>query len=109
MELQIRRYLAGKTAAHILGQTGKIYKEEYEALREKNYAMNDIIGKQGIERILEDALRGQDGLNRVEKSMDGKDIHTETEKPPKMGNNVVLTLDVELQQSAEKAFFIFLN
>ncbi len=99
----VRRFAYGKTAAHILGQTGKIYKEEYEALREKNYAMNDIIGKQGIERILEDALRGQDGLNRVEKSMDGKDIHTETEKPPKMGNNVVLTLDVELQQSAEKA------
>ncbi len=99
----VRRFVNGTTAAHILGQTGKIYKEEYEQLREKNYAMNDIIGKQGIERYLEDSLRGQDGLNRVEKSMDGQSIRTEEEKAPKMGDNVVLTLDLPLQQSAEKA------
>lgn len=99
----VRRFVNGTTAAHILGQTGKIYKEEYEQLRAKNYAMNDIIGKQGIERYLEDALRGQDGLNRVEKSMDGQSIRTEEEKAPKMGDNVVLTLDLPLQQSAEQA------
>jgi len=99
----VRRFVNGSTAAHFLGQTGKIYKEEYEQLREKNYAMNDIIGKQGIERYLEDSLRGQDGLNRVEKSMDGQSIRTEEEKAPKMGDNVVLTLDLPLQQSAEQA------
>ncbi len=99
----VRRFANGSTAAHILGQTGRIYKEEYEALREKNYSMNAIIGKQGVERYLEDFLRGQDGLNRVEKSVDGQTIRTETEVAPKMGDNVVLTLDLELQKSAEKA------
>lgn len=99
----VRRFVNGSTAAHILGQTGKIYKEEYEALREKNYAMNDIIGKQGIERYLEDSLRGEDGLNRVETSTDGQTVRTVEEKAPKMGDNVVLTLDLSLQQSAEKA------
>lgn len=99
----IRRFVNGTMAAHILGQTGKIYKEEYEKLREKNYAMNDIIGKQGIERYLEDSLRGTDGLNRVERDVDGHSVRTEEEKPPKMGDNVVLTLDLPLQKSAEQA------
>ncbi len=99
----VRRFVNGTTAAHILGQTGKIYKEEYEALREKNYALNDIIGKQGIERYLEDFLRGKDGLNRVEKSLDGQSVRTVKERATKMGNNVVLTLDLPLQQSAEEA------
>lgn len=99
----VRRFVNGTAAAHILGQTGKIYKEEYEKLREKNYAMNDIIGKQGIERYLEDSLRGTDGLNRVERDVDGQNVRTEEEKAPKMGDNVVLTLDLPLQQSAEQA------
>lgn len=99
----VRRFVNGSTAAHILGQTGKIYKEEYEKLREKNYSISDIIGKQGIERYLEDALRGTDGISRVEREIDGSLIRTEEEKAPKMGDNVVLTLDLPLQQSAEKA------
>lgn len=99
----VRKFMNGSVAAHILGQTGKIYKEEYEQLREKNYAMNDSIGKQGIERYLEDALRGEDGLNRVEKSADGRIVSTKEEKPSKKGDNVVLTLDLELQKSAEEA------
>ncbi|MBE7024721.1 MAG: penicillin-binding protein 2 [Ruminococcaceae bacterium] len=99
----VRKFVNGNVAAHILGQTGKIYKEEYEQLRDKNYAMNDSIGKQGIERYLEDALRGEDGLNRVEKSADGQTVRTREEKPSKKGDNVVLTLDLALQQSAEEA------
>ncbi len=99
----VRRFVNGSAAAHILGQTGKIYKEEYERLREKNYSISDIIGKQGIERYLEDALRGTDGISRVEREIDGALIRTEEEKAPKMGDNVVLTLDLPLQQSAEKA------
>lgn len=99
----VRRFVNGTTAAHILGQTGKIYKEEYESLRSKNYAMDAIIGKQGIERYLEDALRGEEGLNRVVHNEEGYSVRTEVEKPPKKGDNVVLTLDLSLQQSAEKA------
>ncbi|MBQ7036550.1 MAG: hypothetical protein IJN74_03555 [Clostridia bacterium] len=99
----VRRFVHGTTAAHILGQTGKIYKEEYEVLRSKNYAMDAIIGKQGIERYLEDSLRGEDGLNRVAQNIDGESIRTEVEKAPKKGDNVILTLDLSLQKSAEKA------
>lgn len=99
----VRKYTNGTLATHILGRVGKIYKEEYAALREKNYAMNDVIGKQGIERYLEDELRGQDGLSRIEQSVDGQTIRAIQEVPAKKGNNVVLTLDLALQESAEKA------
>lgn len=98
-----RKYASGTLASHILGRVGKIYKEEYAELREKNYAMNDVIGKQGIEKYLEDELRGQDGLSRIEQSMDGQSIRAVEEEPAKKGNNVVLTLDLTLQESAEKA------
>ena len=99
----IRRFASGNAAAHILGRVGKLYKEEYEALSGKDYSMNDVIGKQGIEKHLEDDLRGKDGLARVEQSVDGQSVATVEEKAAKKGNNVVLTLDLKLQNSAEKA------
>ncbi len=99
----VRRFSGGMAAAHVLGRVGKLYKEEYEALQGKDYSMNDVIGKQGIEKVLEDDLRGKDGLARVEQSMDGQSVATVEEKAAKKGNNVVLTLDLKLQQSAEKA------
>ncbi|MDD6308365.1 MAG: penicillin-binding transpeptidase domain-containing protein [Clostridia bacterium] len=99
----MRRFTSGTACAHVLGRVDKLYKEEYEQLKDKNYSMNDVIGKQGIERYLEDDLRGTDGLNRVEQSIDGQSVTTVEEKPAKKGNNAVLTLDLKLQQSAEKA------
>lgn len=99
----VRKYVNGSLAAHILGRTGKIYKEEYEALSEKNYSMNDIIGKQGIEKFMEDELRGKDGLSGIEQSIDGNQIKIVESIPPEKGNNVVLTIDADVQQAAEKA------
>jgi penicillin-binding protein 2 len=54
----IREYTNGTLAAHILGRVGVMYKEEYEKLKEKKYNINDVFGKDGIEKYLEDYLRG---------------------------------------------------
>lgn len=99
----VREYPLGSAAAHILGRTGKIYKEEYEQLRGQNYSMNDTIGKQGIEKCFESYLRGTDGVSGVEQSIDGTRVRLVESKPAVPGNNVALTLDAELQQSAEQA------
>lgn len=99
----IRYYENGSLASHILGRVGKIYREEYEVLSEKGYAMNDNIGKQGIEKIMEDELRGEDGSNQVEQSMDGRQVQVIQNISAKQGNNVVLTIDADLQAAAEKA------
>ncbi len=89
-------------AAHVLGRVGIIYKDEYPALAEKGYKMSDIVGKDGMERILEDYLRGTDGSREIETTSTGKVTGVLSADNPQPGNNCVLTLDIKLQEAAEK-------
>lgn len=95
-----RRFEYGSLAAHTLGRIGKIYKEEYETLREKGYSYNDLVGKQGVEKLCEEDLRGKDG-RRILNSLDGGDLLGVENEPAQSGNYVVLTLDSDLQMTAE--------
>lgn len=54
----VREYVQGDVASHLIGTIGPIYAEEYAELKEKGYALNDTVGKSGIESAMEDALRG---------------------------------------------------
>lgn len=99
----VREFAEGNTAVHILGRVGKIYKEEYEALKSKNYSISDNIGKQGIEQHMEDVLKGTDGVNGIEQSIDGAQVRIVKRQAPRPGDNVVLTLDLDLQKAAEQA------
>ena len=60
----VRRYPYGQLAAHVLGYTGQIIDEEFEAKAgsSKPYTLNDKIGKYGVEKIYEDDLRGTPGV-----------------------------------------------
>ena len=99
----IRQNTSGTLAAHILGRVGVMYKEEYDGLKSKNYNMNDIVGKDGIEKVLEDYLRGKDGVSSVEQNIDGKMSRVLDSTPPIPGNYAVLTLDAELQRTLEES------
>ena len=99
----VREYAQGTVGAHILGRGGKIYKEEYELLKDKDYSMNDVIGKQGIEKYFEEYLRGDDGISGIEQSVDGKRAEIVESVAPVAGNNVILTIDANLQKVAEEA------
>lgn len=100
-----------KYAAHILGQVGSIYREEWDNYKDKGYSMNDIVGKFGLEQAFENRLRGTPGTKDVEVSKSGKVIseswHTDpvTGEPeiPKPGDNVMITLDIKLQEVVEEA------
>lgn len=105
----VRVYTGGNTAAHILGRVGKIYKDEYDVLKDEGYSLNDIIGKQGIEKIMESELRGTDGTSRVEQSVDGREVNVTAHTAAKQGNNVVLTIDADLQKAAEQAIVDAIN
>lgn len=98
-----REYTSGSLAAHVLGRIGKIYSEEYEELSQKGYGMNDLVGKQGIEKICEEYLRGTDGSRNVYYGRDSKLIGGETEVSAVPGNYVVLTIDADLQKAAEES------
>jgi penicillin-binding protein 2 len=99
----IRYYKEGSLASHVMGYLGSINQQELEDLRDKGYNQNDIIGKSGLERVLEEKLKGINGAKQVEVNSVGRFISTLGEKPPIPGSNVFLTLDARLQQTAEQA------
>lgn len=96
----VREYTNPGIATHILGRTGKISSEEYAKNSDKGYGINDIIGKQGIERWAESYLRGKDGTTGTVED-DNLEASVITEPVP--GNYVLLTIDLELQKVAEES------
>lgn len=99
----VRDYPGGTLAAHILGRTGPIFAEEYAELKEKGYGMNDTIGKDGLEKVLESYLKGTDGYKSVELSRGGNVNQILQSKPAEPGNYAMLTLDKGLQETLEQA------
>ena len=96
-----REYTSGNLAAHILGRVGKIYKEEYAELKEKGYSLNELVGKQGIEKYCESYLRGENGIKSSFYGKDKELIKGSIDKDAAPGDYVVLTIDSELQKIAE--------
>jgi penicillin-binding protein 2 len=105
----VRRYPYGRLAGHVVGYTGKITEEEFEAQHDadsaKPYTLNDEIGKSGIERMYEDDLRGQPGVTLLEVDADGNTVRVipDGTKAPVPGDDVVLNVDIDLQAVAEQA------
>ena len=97
-----RKYLAGSTAAHIIGYTGKISDTEYEKKKELGYSLNDIIGKSGVESSFEEYLRGTNGSKRLEMDSYGRISNEEEIEESSMGDSLVLTIDLDLQTKTEE-------
>lgn len=105
VEVQImpeRTYSDGSIAPHILGMVGSIDAEEYAGLKEKGYSMDAIIGKSGIEKAMEDYLKGKNGEKTVYTDADGNKT-TEITTQPEQGNAVILTIDENMQKVAQNA------
>ena len=101
----IRSYPNGDLAAHVIGYTGEINEEEFDQMDSdgQGYRLGDIIGKMGSEKSFESMLRGVWGGQQVEVDSAGNVLSILGEKPPESGQNIHLTLDLELQKAAEKA------
>lgn len=101
----VRYYPEGTTAAHILGYLGKISQpsEIAKYVEQKNYSPNAIIGKTGVEEYFEDVLKGESGVKKVEVDVVGNTTKVIEEKKPTPGDNVFLSMDLKVQQVAEKA------
>ncbi len=99
----IRSFSYGTMAAHILGRTGRIYAEEYAELKDQGYGINDTVGKDGLEKVLEKYLKGKDGYQSVEMSRAGGVTQILESRAPEPGNYAKLTLDIDLQEVAERA------
>lgn len=97
----VREYLYPDTAVHLLGRCGLISKEEFES--SSGYSRNDIIGKQGVEKAFENVLRGIDGVRAKEKYTNGTTKKFAKDILPTAGNDVILTIDLNLQRASEAA------
>ena len=85
------------------GYVSAISKEQYDTNKDAGYTMQDMYGKDGIENVFEPYLKGQNGIRQVDMSVDGSLVNEYTEKEAVSGSNVVLTIDANLQNVAEKA------
>ncbi len=98
----VRVYENGTAAPHMVGVTGLISAEEYTEMKNKGYSYTDEIGKSGIERAYEKELRGSGGSKTYEIAADGTTTLKSTVES-KPGNSVYLTIDVNMQKTAQKA------
>ena len=97
----IRTYVKGSLASHVIGYIGSIDEKEY--LNNPGYLMNDYIGKTGIEFVFEKYLRGENGIKQTDMSIDGTTTGEYITKEAIQGNDVILTIDANLQETAEKS------
>ena len=102
-----RQYPQGESAAHVVGYIGRISQKDQESLEERelaaNYKGSEHIGKIGIEQSYERELHGTTGSEQVEVDAGGRAVRTLSRTAPVSGNNLVLTIDIELQKIAEEA------
>jgi penicillin-binding protein 2 len=96
-----RTYPHGSLAAHVLGYTGEITQEQLQT--NDSYRLGDSIGQMGVESLFEPLLRGQWGGQQVEVDASGRVLRILGHRPPKLGHSIQLTLDLHLQQVAERA------
>lgn len=103
---QHRYYPFNTTLAHILGYVSKINDRDKAKLLEENrfndYIGTSNIGKLGIERYYEDILHGSSGYQEVEVNSRGRIVRQLDKNPPKVGEDIYLTVDLKLQQYIEK-------
>ncbi len=99
----LREYPEGSDAAHLLGHVGEIDEDELKEPQYADYSLGDEIGKDGVEYQFDRYLRGTDGSLEVEVDADGRPKRELRSIQSQPGNNVVLTVDSELQKATEDA------
>lgn len=98
-----RLYCHDGYAKHILGSVGKIYAEEAQTYLELGYSLNATVGKSGCELTFEEYLRGGEGTRVLKYDKDGTLLEEYYDPAPTVGNDIYLTIDIELQKTAEGA------
>lgn len=85
--------------AHLLGYTGKLTPEEFSQRRDKDYLIDDYIGRTGLESSYENDLKGRNGKKKVEVDFLGKEEKVISVDAPIPGQDLILSLNLEFQQT----------
>lgn len=100
----VRAYPRGISAAHLLGHLSQPTAEELPLLKPYGIQPKHLVGRLGLERLLDHALRGQPGGLMVEVDNRARQVRVVGHRPPKPGAPVTLTIDAQLQSLIEQAF-----
>jgi penicillin-binding protein 2 len=95
-----RAYPNSRFAAHLLGYVREASDEQ---LKQGRYRRGDMVGQTGLERLLDEFLRGQDGGERIEVDAMGRPVRVIQSTDPQAGAQVVTTVDRRIQEAAERA------
>lgn len=98
-----RTYGYGHLASHVIGYIGRITQNELDKSTDYKYKNDDYVGRTGIENLFEEYLRGVDGKEEIEMSVDGTVTGETVTEEAIQGSNIVLTIDAKLQTVAENA------
>ena len=101
-EQYIRRYVDSMYVSQILGYTGTVSSSELETL-DDSYDSNDIVGKSGIEKSMESEIAGTKGTRKVYVDTVGRITEVLDEQDSSAGNDVYLTIDINLQKKIYNA------
>lgn len=100
----VRTYTQGTSGAHLFGYTGEISEKDLQDPKYAGYRPGDMVGKTGLEKHLENELRGISGERRVEVDAYGRELRQMRGVAPIPGKKVYLSIDSQLQKVAEEAF-----
>lgn len=98
----VRTYLYGGLASHLLGHLGEVNQTELALSSGYGIELGDLVGKMGVEKVCNRYLQGEKGGKQIEVDAHGRALRTISEKDPIPGHNVYLTIDLRMQEIAEK-------
>lgn len=98
-----RAYPEGSTAAQVLGYVGQISQSQLKSLSSQGYQAGDQIGKAGVELTFEKYLRGTPGVSKLEVNAQGQVVGTLSKKAPVPGDNLELSINLNLQKTVDSA------
>lgn len=103
LDVSVREYVYGELASHILGFMGPIPSSLAEDYRQRGYSPEERIGLSGVEAEYQEILRGTPGQRTVEADIFGRVGRTIDEVAPQPGQDIILTVDIQLQRVMYKA------
>ncbi|PFH09371.1 penicillin-binding protein 2 [Collimonas sp. PA-H2] len=103
-----RQYPLGEVAAHVIGYIGRINQKDADRIDDSddaaNYKGTSYIGKDGLEKSYEKQLHGTTGYEEIEIAASGRAVRSMSHVSATPGDNLILSIDIELQKVVEEAF-----
>ncbi len=99
-----RRYPYGSSASHVLGHMAELSPDKFEVMKKEGYALGDMAGVSGVEKNYESELRGVRGRRMVIRDNIGQIKKTLNVEEPEIGESLVLTIDIKLQEFIEELY-----